>query len=119
MWRGWGGEGDDVTAANRVVSVPKELHLDYIVAAANLKAFCCVSATVRYEPFSVWQFLFSKTHCVLSGYYFCAVLREGIHSVGPVHCARGAHPAAVPGLFPGEWFLSQPSVTYQNQFVVF
>ena len=56
---------------------------------------------------------------VLSGYYFCAVLREGIHSVGPVHCARGAHPAAVPGLFPGEWFFSQPSVTYENWFVVF
>lgn len=30
-----------MTAANRVVSVPKELHLDYIVAAANLKAFMC------------------------------------------------------------------------------
>lgn len=39
--RGWGREGDNATAANMVVSVLKELHLDYIVAAANLKAFMC------------------------------------------------------------------------------
>ena len=80
---------------------------------------CCVRATVRYDPSVFGSSCSVKPTGVLSGYYFCAVLREGIHSVGPVHCARGAHPAAVPGLFPGEWFLSQPSVTYQNWFVVF